>query len=316
MQSHVSHGYVGGKAATFPLQVQGWDVDTISTVNFSNHTGYGHTKGSTLSVTDVCNVFDGLEDIGVKYDGVVSGYIPNKELIDSIVERITRLKKANPNMTYLLDPVMGDEGVLYVDNNCVEAYRTAIVGTDTQPPDELIDVITPNQYELELILELPKPISSLSELKDAILMLRSRNPHIKHIVVTSYRLPSDKDSIYCVFNSYSSSTTVEYCCVPIIRSYFTGIGDLFSAILMDKLTTCHSLPLAVNQTLTVVTETLALTHASGAAEYEKETGHPLAATTGAKINQADIIKYFELRIIDARHLYGYLGPGTFEIRTI
>ncbi|KAG7192770.1 uncharacterized protein KQ657_001553 [Scheffersomyces spartinae] len=316
VQSHVSHGYVGGKAATFPLQIQGWDVDVISTVNFSNHTGYGHTKGSTISVEDLSNIFDGLEDIGVKYEGIVSGYISNKELIDSIVDRISGFKKVNLNMTYLLDPVMGDEGVLYVDNNCVEAYRKVIVGSDLHPPSELIDVITPNQYELELILELPKSISTLYELKDAILLLRYKNPHIKHIVVTSYRLPSDKENIYCAFNSYSNSETVEYCCVPIIRSYFTGIGDLFLAILMDKLTTCYSLPLAVNQTLTVVTQTLELTHKSGSEQYQREMGHPLPANTGAKINQESIIKYFELRIIDARHLYGYLGSGTFDIQTI
>jgi pyridoxine kinase len=39
IQSHVVHGYVGNRAATFPLQLLGYDVDTINTVQFSNHTG-------------------------------------------------------------------------------------------------------------------------------------------------------------------------------------------------------------------------------------------------------------------------------------
>ena len=63
VQSHVVHGYVGNKAATFPLQVLkfwspgrgsmiycllfifgslkvlGYDVDVINSVQFSNHTG-------------------------------------------------------------------------------------------------------------------------------------------------------------------------------------------------------------------------------------------------------------------------------------
>jgi pyridoxine kinase len=61
IQSHVVHGYVGivnilfhllfisretyghllpgNKAATFPLQLLGWDVDAINTVQFSNHAG-------------------------------------------------------------------------------------------------------------------------------------------------------------------------------------------------------------------------------------------------------------------------------------
>lgn len=31
--------YLGNKAATFPLQLLGWDVDAVNTVQFSNHTG-------------------------------------------------------------------------------------------------------------------------------------------------------------------------------------------------------------------------------------------------------------------------------------
>ena len=39
IQSHVVSGYVGNRAATFPLQLLGHDVDVINTVQFSNHTG-------------------------------------------------------------------------------------------------------------------------------------------------------------------------------------------------------------------------------------------------------------------------------------
>ncbi len=39
VQSHVVSGYVGNKAATFPLQLLGFEVDAINSVQFSNHTG-------------------------------------------------------------------------------------------------------------------------------------------------------------------------------------------------------------------------------------------------------------------------------------
>lgn len=32
-------GYVGNKAAVFPLQLLGFDVDPINSVQFSNHAG-------------------------------------------------------------------------------------------------------------------------------------------------------------------------------------------------------------------------------------------------------------------------------------
>jgi hypothetical protein len=39
IQSHTVHGYVGNKAAVFPMQLLGFDVDPINSVQFSNHTG-------------------------------------------------------------------------------------------------------------------------------------------------------------------------------------------------------------------------------------------------------------------------------------
>ena len=39
IQSHVVHGYVGNRCAVFPLQLLGYDVDFINSVQFSNHTG-------------------------------------------------------------------------------------------------------------------------------------------------------------------------------------------------------------------------------------------------------------------------------------
>jgi hypothetical protein len=39
IQSHTVHGYVGNKAAVLPLQLLGFDVDPINSVQFSNHTG-------------------------------------------------------------------------------------------------------------------------------------------------------------------------------------------------------------------------------------------------------------------------------------
>lgn len=51
IQSHVVHGYVGNKSAVFPLQLLGFDVDPILSVQFSNHTGYGSWRGEVSSVS-------------------------------------------------------------------------------------------------------------------------------------------------------------------------------------------------------------------------------------------------------------------------
>ena len=48
VQSHVVYGYVGNKAAVFPLQLLGFEVDAINSVQFSNHTGYPTLRGNGL----------------------------------------------------------------------------------------------------------------------------------------------------------------------------------------------------------------------------------------------------------------------------
>ncbi|CAN0078359.1 unnamed protein product, partial [Ectocarpus sp. 13 AM-2016] len=50
IQSHVVRGYVGNKCSVFPLQLLGFDVDPVNSVQFSNHTG------ASLVVTMVVNV--------------------------------------------------------------------------------------------------------------------------------------------------------------------------------------------------------------------------------------------------------------------
>lgn len=61
IQSHVAHGYVGGKAAVFPLQLLGYDVDDVNTVNYSNHSGYGRAGGTKASAEELNNIFGGMD---------------------------------------------------------------------------------------------------------------------------------------------------------------------------------------------------------------------------------------------------------------
>jgi pyridoxine kinase len=62
IQSHVVYGYVGNKAAVFPLELLGFQVDPIHTVQFSNHTGYlGGFRGKRLSSEEFDQLIAGLE---------------------------------------------------------------------------------------------------------------------------------------------------------------------------------------------------------------------------------------------------------------
>lgn len=57
-----------------------------------------------------------------------------------------KFKEANPEMIWLMDPVMGDEGQLYVSEDVIPEYRKLALS-----PKQLVDIITPNQFELEIL---------------------------------------------------------------------------------------------------------------------------------------------------------------------
>lgn len=308
IQSHVCHGYVGGKAAVFPLQTQGWEVDYINTVNFSNHTGYGSFRGKAIDEQELTPILGQLGHLNIDYNAVITGYIPNADLIRSVGEYVEQLKKRS--LIYLLDPVMGDNNYLYVDKTCVAEYRAVLA-------KGIVDIVTPNQFELELLTE--TKVDGPETLAAAIKIMHTKY-RVPFVVVTSLDgslLAHDSSSIYCAISTISSPE-IRLFKIPIIKSYFTGVGDLFSALLLDKLTNnlgeslelylVESLSRSISQVLTIMSKTLRLTHKLALQLFNKNATGKIEG----KINDGDTMKYFELRIIQARKFYDYNGDGEFE----
>lgn len=74
IQSHVVFGYVGNKCCVFPLQLFGFDVDAINSVQFSNHTNYPCVKGSVLNGNELLSLMEGLETNNLlDYNYVITG---------------------------------------------------------------------------------------------------------------------------------------------------------------------------------------------------------------------------------------------------
>ncbi|GAV49979.1 hypothetical protein ZYGR_0S01120 [Zygosaccharomyces rouxii] len=287
-QSHVVHGYVGNKAATFPLQCLGWDVDCCNSVQFSNHTGYGLDKvrGNATTESQLDNTLQGvIQNFPHDYDALLSGYLPHAESIRLMGCHYAEYKRQNPNALWLLDPVMGDEGELYVSESVVPEYKRLIFG-----PDVGIDIITPNQFELELLHG--SPVTTLSELND---VLHGMHRFIPIIVVSSLdtRLFNDPNNIFIAASQAGKPPVILR--VPLIDSYFTGIGDIFSALLIDRIYKQRdelNLVSCVNDTLNVVQDVLKVTRDHS----------PRGVTMGSTL-----MKESELKIIECRDLYE--GPG-------
>ncbi|XP_034707299.1 pyridoxal kinase-like isoform X2 [Vitis riparia] len=169
IQSHTVQGYVGNKSAVFPLQLLGYDVDPINSVQFSNHTGkllilhsnslrtlkpeicqleylagYPTFKGQVLNGQQLGDLIAGLEENNLLYyTHLLTGYIGSVSFLNAVLEVVHKLRSVNPKLTYVCDPVMGDDGKLYVPTELVAIYREKVV--------PVASMLTPNQFEAELL---------------------------------------------------------------------------------------------------------------------------------------------------------------------
>ncbi|WBW72886.1 pyridoxine-pyridoxal-pyridoxamine kinase [Schizosaccharomyces osmophilus] len=219
VQSSVCHGYVGNRSATFPLQLLGWDVDVIPTVELSNHAGYPIVKGRTLDAAHIMDLYEGVSLANPNgYDCLLTGYSRGKECVETIFQIAKLVKAKNPNAIWVLDPVLGDNGKLYVEEAILPLYRSML---------PYADLITPNGFEAEVLTEMP--VNSLASAYDCVQVLHEMY-HIKHVVISSFlAIEGNVWKLYCFASSIGSKPF--YVKIPFIEGFFCGTGDLLTALL-------------------------------------------------------------------------------------
>lgn len=98
-----------------------------------------------------------------------TGYIGSVSLLHAIADLAAELRARAPGgtFTYLCDPVMGDEGRLYVAAEMVDAFRERLV--------PLASVMVPNSYEATLLTGVD--VCSVEDALRACDALHARGPH-------------------------------------------------------------------------------------------------------------------------------------------
>ncbi|KAK8914087.1 Pyridoxal kinase [Platanthera zijinensis] len=101
IQSHTVQGYVGNKSAVFPLQLLGYDVDPINSVQFSNHTGYSTFRGQVLDGQQLWDLIEGLSANNLLYyTHLLTGYIGSVSFLNAILGVVEKLRLINPELIY------------------------------------------------------------------------------------------------------------------------------------------------------------------------------------------------------------------------
>jgi pyridoxine kinase len=181
LQSHVAYGYVGNRAATFPLQRLGHEVWAVNTVEFSNHTGYGAWRGRAASAEQVGEIVQGIEALGQlsRCDALLTGYVGDAALADIVLDTARRVRAANPRAVWCCDPVLGDiDTGIYVKPGIDTFFRERAIPA--------ADLVTPNHFELELLTG--RTVSTMEEaLAAARLLLQGAQQGPRLALITSLR---------------------------------------------------------------------------------------------------------------------------------
>lgn len=235
VQSWVVHGFVGNKCSVYALQLLGFDVDAINSVNLSNHTGYPVWRGEVMTGEQLATIFDGLKQSGLLrgYTHLLTGYVRSASCLQHLALMYAELKAVNPELVFVCDPVMGDDGQLYVPAENVAIFRDALVPR--------ADFCFPNQTEAELItgLRITDRASALACLAD----LHRRGPRL--VVIKSSSIAERADHILLIGSWHHGRAAAEadaadadagterfQMLMPRLRGNFTGTGDLFAALMI------------------------------------------------------------------------------------
>ena len=285
IQSHVVHGYVGNRAAVFPLQLLGFDVDFINSVHFACHTGYKHfPHGQVMDGDQLRNVLEGLEVNGlIGKDGedggdndeaigsVLTGYIGSVSFLEAVLDVLATVRKYNPDARFVCDPVMGDDGAFYVPQELVEVYKNVVIPK--------ADVVTPNQFETEQLTGIK--VETTEDARKACEALHEMGPSVVFITsaILDENVNVDDDDgnkmitiIASQRNKSDGKQEMWRIDCPKIPGSFTGTGDVTACLLLGHLESHpDDLPLVMEKVINTMYLLIQRTHqAKGKTVRSKE----------------------------------------------
>jgi pyridoxine kinase len=258
LQSHVAYGYVGNRAAVFPLQRLGHEVWAVNTVEFSNHTGYGAWTGRAVPAEQVAEIVHGIEALGVlgTCDALLTGYVGDAALADVVLDTARRVRAANPKAIWCCDPVLGD----------VDTGIYVKAGIDTFFKERALpaaDLITPNHFELEHLTG-----ARVETLGEALVATRQLLNGPRLALVTSLRRsdgPADRIEMLAVTKEAAWRITTPLIGFPIAPN---GTGDAIAALFTAHWLQSGDIALSLGKAASSIYAVLEQTAAMGERELQ------------------------------------------------
>jgi pyridoxine kinase len=247
----VVYGHVGNSAAQFCLQRMGHEAWRIDTVRFSNHPGHGGFAGEVTAAAEIGGLVAALDARGwlAGCDALLSGYLGAADQGAAVLGAAARLRAANPGALWLLDPVIGDDGRVFVKPGIPEFMRDAAVPA--------ADIVTPNAFELSWLAGLP--VHDVASAAAAARRLRGA----RRTTVLATGIRAGDDAIATLALHDGGIHVVE---TPRVDMPANGTGDSFAALFLGRLLATRDVADALGHAASAVCALLRATAARGERE--------------------------------------------------
>ncbi|MGM8365302.1 pyridoxamine kinase [Virgibacillus sp. W0181] len=170
---------------------------------------------------------DEWKKLDISFDGIHTGFVTGKEQIDNIFHFLDQFHTKGTHL--LVDPVMGDNGVVYklYTNELLERMRGLV---------KRAAVITPNVTECCLLSGLSyEKLNSYTIEQDYLKAIQESGELLQQqtgakVIITGVN-PSNSDKKF-IGNMYIDERKSAYSAVPYNGESYSGTGDLFASVIM------------------------------------------------------------------------------------
>lgn len=271
ISSHVVRGAVGNRASVFALEQLGFPVWSLPTVTLPWHPGHGRATRMVPDEAEFASLVNELasspflDEVGA----IMTGYFGSPAQVAPVACLIKALKVRHPHAPYQCDPVIGDASGLYVPEATAAAIREYLI--------PLADIITPNRFELEWLMQ--KSLNDNNALADAALLLGASTA----LVTSAHAMMAGSTGNLLV--EKNSSMLMEH---RLLEGPSNGLGDLTSALFLGRLMRGETAETAATRATASVFEIMAGAAKSGADELQLAANassitHPMAMVQTRKL---------------------------------
>lgn len=225
IQSQVVGARVGNSVAAFAMERLGVRVLSLPTTLLGRRPDHGPPGGGPLPAATLKVLLDGVgadERFG-DIDAVLTGYLGTADQVPVILDAVERIKAANPKAVFACDPVVGDDGRLFVNDAVADAVLNGLAPQ--------ADWLMPNAYELGLLAG--RTIDGANMARDAARRFG------KPVLTSSIRTATGVGNLFVAPGSEWFCETMRLPRAP------KGAGDLLSALFVARRVRGDALTLAL-----------------------------------------------------------------------